>query len=303
MTVPKPNRTIGPLHLEDLEPHRFEDMVRQLIYEFRNWRHLEATGRSGSGEGFDARGWEILGGATTDVNEEEDGDIAIGESNNRLWLIQCKREKEIGPTKLLGYLDQILGDQKFHGLIFAAACDFSKTARDNFRTKVRELQFDEAFLWGKGELEDQLFQPKNDHLLFAYFGISLQLRRRTLKTEVRAKLSTKRKAKKALSSYGPALIRDASDERYPFLDPDKSLKRSERGLWKTFMVKGCNWDGVRILFRQHYAFIGNDGEEWDYAELPNRARNHAPFGDPWDRTEVVETELEQKARKIWETLG
>jgi hypothetical protein len=76
-------------------------MVRQLIYEFRNWRHLEATGRSGSDEGFDARGWEILGGATADVNEEEDGDIAIGESNNRLWLIQCKREKEIGPTKLL----------------------------------------------------------------------------------------------------------------------------------------------------------------------------------------------------------
>ena len=52
-------RTIGPLHLEDLEPHRFEDLIRQLIYDFRNWRRLEATGRAGSDAGFDARGAEI----------------------------------------------------------------------------------------------------------------------------------------------------------------------------------------------------------------------------------------------------
>ena len=52
-------RTTGPLHFEDLEPRRFEDLARQLIYDFRPWRSLEATGRAGSDEGFDARGMEI----------------------------------------------------------------------------------------------------------------------------------------------------------------------------------------------------------------------------------------------------
>jgi hypothetical protein len=55
---PQPSRTIGPLHFEDLEPHRFEDLVLRLIYDFRPWRELQATGRSGSDDGFDARGIE-----------------------------------------------------------------------------------------------------------------------------------------------------------------------------------------------------------------------------------------------------
>jgi hypothetical protein len=50
------SKTIGPLHFEDLEPKRFEDLVRQLAYDFRSWQTLEATGRAGSDDGFDARG-------------------------------------------------------------------------------------------------------------------------------------------------------------------------------------------------------------------------------------------------------
>ncbi|NJO33142.1 MAG: hypothetical protein HC869_08355 [Rhodospirillales bacterium] len=56
----KPTRTIGPLHLEDLEPHRFEDLIRQLCYDFKNWLRLEPTGRAGSDDGFDARGIEAV---------------------------------------------------------------------------------------------------------------------------------------------------------------------------------------------------------------------------------------------------
>jgi hypothetical protein len=43
---PTPTRTIGPLHFEDLDPHRFEDLVRQLAYHFRSWEALEAIGVS-----------------------------------------------------------------------------------------------------------------------------------------------------------------------------------------------------------------------------------------------------------------
>ena len=90
-------RTIGPLHFEDLEPKRFEDLVRQLAYEFKPWRRLEATGRSGSDDGFDARGYEIIANdiqTSVVANEVEtiDEQSALSEGiEDRLWLIQCKR--------------------------------------------------------------------------------------------------------------------------------------------------------------------------------------------------------------------
>ena len=69
--------TIGPLHLEDLEPHRFEDLVRQLSHDFRPWRQLEATGRAGSDESFDVRGWEIVT-SVDDIRDAEEADEETG---------------------------------------------------------------------------------------------------------------------------------------------------------------------------------------------------------------------------------
>ncbi|MBP1096530.1 hypothetical protein [Bradyrhizobium diazoefficiens] len=266
-----PTRTLGPLHLEDLEPHRFEDLVRQLIYDFRNWRELEPTGRSGSDDGFDARGFEVVSGEALVEPEETEGDGEVSSASpieDRVWLVQCKREKTIPPKKLVGYLRDIPeGDRAgLYGLIFVGASDFSKLARDSFRTTARELGFAEAYLWGKGEVEDMLFQPKNDHLLFAYFGVSLQMRRRQLKTDIRAKLATKRKALRMLNEHIPALIRDAADDRYPFLDEDKGQPRVDRGRWVVRNYKGCFHDGLHFVTRRHFAFLDDDGVHWDYAE-------------------------------------
>src|SRR5437762_8339792 len=101
-------RTLGPIHFEDIEPHRFEDLIRQLLWDFRQWRELGTTGRAGSDDGFDARGWEI---APSDISNDVDEDDERAEETipqpGRLWLIQCKREKAIGPTKLKKYLDEI----------------------------------------------------------------------------------------------------------------------------------------------------------------------------------------------------
>lgn len=33
-------RTFAPLQFEALEPHRFEDLVRDLIYDFRDWQTM-----------------------------------------------------------------------------------------------------------------------------------------------------------------------------------------------------------------------------------------------------------------------
>lgn len=212
----KATRTLNPLHFEDLEPHRFEDLVRQLVYDFRNWASLEPTGRLGSDEGYDARGIEIVEGLLAPAGDEEDGDDSAGAgSEERLWQIQCKRERPITPTKIAAYTDEMIpaGATVPYGVVFAAPADFSKKTRDVFREELRRKGVREFYLWGKADIEDALYQPKNDHLLYAYFGISLQIQKRSQKNALRSLLAIKRKAIKHLgptdqTSFNEILIRD-----------------------------------------------------------------------------------------------
>lgn len=286
-------KTINPLPFEHLEPHRFEDLVRQLAYDFRNWNKLEATGRGGADDGFDARGWEVVVVETdTSPQEdfEEDNESEKLESD-RIWLIQCKREKKITPAKLTTYLDEIPKDESTrpHGVLFVAACDFSKRARDIFILKCREIGINEFHLWGKAELEDMLYQPKNDHLLFAYFGISLQIRRRSLKTELRTKLANKRKAYKTLldSAYSLVLLRDPNAHQYPYIakkDDSKELRQ-----WEQYRFHDFTHDGIRFVCLRHYAFLADDGISWDYANIHNDAKIDA-YDDPWAGGDDLETQ-------------
>lgn len=268
-------KTIGPLHLEDLEPHRFEDLIRQLLYDFRQWQDLEATGRTGSDDGFDARATEMVRPA-----EDAGGDEEPLPAETRLWLIQCKREKAIGPTKIKAYLEGLPRalEQNIYGLIFVAACDFSIASRDAFRERARELGFQEAKIWGKAEVEDLLFQPKNDHLLFAYFGVSLQVRKRSLQAAVRGMMTIKRKARAGLHSDGTVVVVDASDDRYPYLDEDENASRQSRGRWRTYDVDKVSATGVLLRTRRHFAYIDPDSDDWDFAERMNDA---TPRDDPW----------------------
>jgi hypothetical protein len=103
-------KTVNPLHFEDLEPHRFEDLVRQVIYDFKEWSSLEPTGRLGADDGYDARGFEIVKdstGSDQDTDAEED-DQEVVEKEERLWQIQCKREKSISPSKITQYVDEMI---------------------------------------------------------------------------------------------------------------------------------------------------------------------------------------------------
>lgn len=85
-----------------------------------------------------------------------------------------------------------------YGIVFAAACEFSKATRDLFRARTRAMGVAEAHLWGRGELEDMLYQPKNDDVLFTFFGVSLRIRRQSAAAEVRRRLVVKRKAMRLL---------------------------------------------------------------------------------------------------------
>ena len=299
-------RTLNPLPFGDLEPRRFEDLVRALAYVFRPWRTLEATGRSGSDRGFDGRGFEVVGRRGEASNDDPD-DEAAPEQEDRLWLIQCKREKSITPTKVVRHLSEIEvdADAPPYGMIFAAACDFSIATRDAIRTWGRERGMSEVHVWGRGELEDQLLQPKNDHLLFAFFGISLAIRKRSDQGALRALLATERKCIRLLSGSAGKLIllRDFTDKRYPHLGVSNGPKPTEPEIrWRMFKFSEIMHEGLALRAKDHYAYLADDGESWDFVEIPNLA---LPFADenPWYAEHGEEDDRRSsEAWSVWNSL-
>jgi hypothetical protein len=291
-TKAKASRTVNPLHFEDLEPHRFEDLVRQLVYDFRNWALLEPTGRLGSDDGYDARGLETVSVLLPSEEDEEENDPGTKTGNEeRLWQIQCKRERSISPAKIEGYVDQMIpkGAVVPYGLIFAAPADFSKRARDVFRDKLRQKGVGEFYLWGKADLEDVLYQPKNDHLLYAYFGFSLQIQKRSQKNALRSILAIKRKAVKHLGaindrSFKEILTRDVDDTHYPWAGGLPGFRKNPA--WKKFYFVGHEHDGIHVLIKRYFAYrdveyMPPDGKAnlkaWDFTKSGNVRPD-----DPWN---------------------
>ncbi|GAB2875947.1 hypothetical protein GCM10027093_09250 [Paraburkholderia jirisanensis] len=295
-------RTIGPLHFEDLEPKRFEDLIRQLVYDFKPWRRLEATGRAGSDDGFDARGYEVVESEPPAASEIDDEEAVVVGAGDRLWLVQCKRERAIGPTKLLQYLDEIrLADgEVLLGIIFAAACDFSKTARDRFRDKCAAMGLQEWYLWGKAEIEDRLYRPENDGLLFAYFRVSLTIRRRSQRTELRAKLAMKRKANRLLDSVenSTVLLRSPDAIQYPDHEEIPNFERQPQWFVRKYLGR-CH-DGLEFLTRRHYAYLADDGESWDAMYCCNEAA-HLIGETPWSAPQT-DSAIRAEALQVWKEL-
>lgn len=271
-------RTLNPLHFEDLEPHRFEDLVRQLAYDFRTWRSIEATGRLGSDEGMDIRAVEMARDEPEPTGDEIEGAIAPATAD-RLWIFQCKRERHLGPTRVRDIVKESIptGAAAPFGLLLAAACDFSLKARNAFHEEARARGVQEGHVWGKAEIEDMLLLAKNDHLLFAYFNISLQVRRRSLRTELRSRLATKRELIRVLGNIRgvariPLFVRDPREERYPSESDIADFHDFPRWLYVTFVGHEPP-DHVLVIVRKHFAYVDDAGERWDallnFVDLPD----------------------------------
>src|SRR5260370_36942775 len=98
---PHATRTFAPLQFDALEPHRFEDLVRDLLYGYRDWQRIEATGRGGADDGFDARAYErAINEVQKDIDVEDDIEEPTTVEGN-LWMIQCKREKQLSAAKII----------------------------------------------------------------------------------------------------------------------------------------------------------------------------------------------------------
>ena len=131
-------------------------------------------------------------------NAGEDGAETVHPMNGNLWMIQVKREKPIGPSKLRSSLESIDPDNPPYGYILAASANFSKKSYDTFRQELTKKGVMEFYLWGKPELEGQLHLPKNDRILFTFFGVSYVSRRRSRATEIRFGVTNKNRLYKIL---------------------------------------------------------------------------------------------------------
>jgi hypothetical protein len=303
-SIPTITRTTNPLPFGDLEPKRFEDLVRQLAYDFKPWRRLEATGKAGSDDGFDARGYEKVYSADEPASArefvQESAESADAQSD-RLWLVQCKREKAVGPKKMRSYLNSLVLDAgtPLHGIVFAAACDFSLTSRNELARWCAENGLFEWQIWGKSELEDMLFQPKNDGLLFAYFGISLAIRRRSIVNTKRQEIAIKRSLGAILdgSSHIPMLLRDVDDDTYPYLDAALPVR------WRVREVIRLGAQGVWVALGKAPAWLSPDHQQWDAALMafdPNLDCSPHTV-NPWRHAETAEqTSCVQHAAEQWQ---
>ncbi len=275
MAKARVTRTYGPLHFEDLDPHRFEDLIRQLIYDYKDWQSIEATGRSGSDEGFDIRAYEKAE-IISQVESEDEGEVEeVHPMQGNLWMIQGKREKEIGPQRVKSIISEIDTKNPPYGYILAASANFSKKSYDVFREELRKKGVMEFYLWGKAELEDMLHLPKNDRILFTFFGISLVSKRRSMTMEVRSTVSIKNKLYKAIGEghtlYRPILIRDLKDVHYPYENEYKDFKKRPR--WKEYAALGHHPLGLWCHNHEYFAYIDTQKKEWDFtreADMVNR---------------------------------
>jgi hypothetical protein len=265
------SKTLGPIHFEDLDPHRFEDLVRELAYDFKDWQSIEATGRSGADDGIDIRAYEQVTTSPTEHDDGDSDDVTTHPMEGNVWFFQCKREKAIGPTKVATIVsDGVNSESPPYGYIIAAPANFSKASYDKFREELRERGVMEFYLWGRAELEDMLHLPKNDHILFTFFGISLVSRRKSRATEIRAAVSAKNKLLKHFGfdpAHEPVLLRDTKDDQYPYEKGYKDF--NERPRWSVYPVIEIHPMGIIVEVAKHFAFYGSDENEYDYTDALN----------------------------------
>lgn len=266
MIKPKITRTYGPIHFEDLDPHRFEDLIRQLIYDYKDWQNIEATGRSGSDDGFDVRAYEKVVVVTYSENENNEEIEEFHPMEGNLWMIQAKREKVIGPKKIKTIISDIDLKNPPYGYILAASTNFSKKSYDVFRKELRKKGVMEFYLWGKADLEDMLYLPKNDRILFTFFGVSLVSKRKTRTTKIRSVVNIKNKlfrtVGKGYNFQKSILIRDLEDTNYPYKSKYSDFKTYPR--WKEYIACGHHQLGLVCHGHKYFAYIDTVKKEWDF---------------------------------------
>lgn len=214
------------------------------------------------------------------LNEPDDTEsdelVETPVQEEREWRIQCKRYKKINPQLMKDIVDDVIpeGSAAPHGLIIAAACDVSAATMAAFRREAARRGVAEAHLWVKAHLEDMLFQPENDHLLFAYFGISLQVRHRSELQEIRSTMSIRRKLMRSLkieefdeAFLKSVLIRNIDDYKYRDWDSQLEALMIPARPWHVVAVQWFDVNDLVVSPCRYDGWVKADGS-WDIIERP-----------------------------------
>jgi len=147
-------------------------------------------------------------------------------------------------------------------------------------------------------------------LLFAFFGISLTVRKRSLKTELRSVLATKRKIVKLAGIgghvYKTCLFRDPTDDRYPFAPEGVPLIAPGKGFLYNWFVRDIVrvlHDGIVVRLRDALAYLADDGIHWDYISLlGDSAAQSSENRWECDDTDDLFNKKNYAARYFWANL-
>lgn len=268
MTKPETTKTLGQLHFEDLAPQRFEDLVRDLIYDFKDWKDIQAVGRAGNDSGNDIIAYEKLETRSSEINDSNDEEQTF--LGNR-WMIQAKRYSKLTPKEIKIILEDININDPPYGYILAVTSNVSKKSQEVFAKILREKGVVEFHMWGKSELEAFLYLPKHDRILFTFFGISLIFKKRALKMSVRAKISVKNKLFSCLGKRNniitDILIRDIKDLNYPADEACKDFSKSPP--WKKYSVIEQHPLGLICRSKKFFAYYNKAENRWSYTDALN----------------------------------
>lgn len=306
--MPIAQRTVNPLHFEDLEPHRFEDLIRQLAYNWRSWRYLDATGNAGNDDGVDVRGIEYYRTGRVPVSSDDESGPDPNDSGNdvdpnddaREWLISCKRYQRLGPTEARAVVRETLTEPEHapYGYVLAVACDLSADAMAAVREEAISLGVEEAHIWSRPHLEDLLFRPDYEDLLFVYFGLSIRTRRNSRLAQIRAESSIRRALKSSLNlsqlsgaiNQAVITVRDIEDQSYPYVDEVQGFIEMDCPPWHLAQIAEFSPIGITLKRFSYNGLIAPDGT-WDYDEKTGRNPAHS-----FDYAEQLYwNELEQSA--------
>ncbi|MFP9114129.1 restriction endonuclease [Flavobacterium sp. RHBU_3] len=147
------SRTHNPLHFEDLDHRRFEDLVFNILFRCKKWYKLNHLGSAGADDGIDIEGIQ-----------------KISEKEFLKTLIQCKRYKSISPSQIEKIVRDIhKGNKEYKVLYLVISCSLTKRCYDKLEDLKIELEYDDIFVWSRSTLEAYLYNEFSD-LLYIYFG-------------------------------------------------------------------------------------------------------------------------------------
>ena len=246
----KPTKTTNPLHFEDLEAHRFEDLGMDVLKKMYQWKRLDPIGVMGSDDGIDLFGVDVKGVP---------------------YYCQIKRYQKITPQDIRDIIIKIATGNEIGTnarLILIVACNPSKKAFDAFYEEAEKHGFqDPTILTGK-KLESDLYSYYPD-LLEQYFGIGKKTKNVSKAALIRKNMKLKKLAEQKLIVENvtelPISVRIREpwrcfiDNALMLLSSKASLSSDRYGNEGSWM-KVCPWDmsegGIKcyLMLYRHVVF-------------------------------------------------